>query len=297
MQLLDHAGRIGVARLVEFVAAPLARQPVLPVLDDGVERHLHLTVFRRDAEQFVLRRIVFLRLPQAPRPARHHGRRAGQAAVALDHVVEFRAVHEVVIDAAARLRADQDRGARRQAGFHFRDGRVVPQDAEALGRHEHRHGHVAVRLLQARDGAAVIEQAVLVLAQAVQDRLGVEALLDAVGDVAAAFLQDVLAVGRLERDGAAGARHAHLQVRRRQRVRVGRFADLECDLLRLRDDGGVVIARVARRAEAHVHHARRHRFDGQDPFVRAHLHAGAHALHRQRGRMARQRPDGRPRNE
>jgi len=161
MQLVDHALRVGEARGFHAVLAPLAAAPVLPVLHHGVQRRFHCTVAGGDAEQFVLRLVTLLGLPQAPSPARHHRRAASQFAVTAHHVVEFRSVDEVIINPASRFRTNDQRmrsGGNADVDIGHRS--VIPQDAKTGGRYQHRYGHVAIGLLQVHAVAVVVEQAV-----------------------------------------------------------------------------------------------------------------------------------------
>ncbi len=54
VDVIQHLLRIRITCCVEFMASPLVRQPVLPVLDDIVDRDLPSSHFGKSTYKFVL---------------------------------------------------------------------------------------------------------------------------------------------------------------------------------------------------------------------------------------------------
>ena len=67
--------------------------------------NLQVAIFLRHAQQFLLRLVAVLALPEAVGPFAEHWRRPGQFAIAGDDLVELRAVEEVVVDRRRPLRS------------------------------------------------------------------------------------------------------------------------------------------------------------------------------------------------
>ncbi len=120
---LHPAVGVGEARGVEAVRAPRVLRPVEPVLHDVVEGDAAGAEAVHRVEALLLRLVALPALPEAEGPPRHHRRLAGEAPVAGDHVVEGRAVGEVVVDAVAHLRPEGRRALLR---------RRLPREAHRL---------------------------------------------------------------------------------------------------------------------------------------------------------------------
>ena len=110
VDVVQHLFRIRIAGRVELVAPPLVRQPVLPVLDDVVDRNLPLAELREGAHQLVLGSIALPALPEAEGPLRIQGGLAGEGAVAADNLVIIGARHEVEVQLGLELRPEAQAG-------------------------------------------------------------------------------------------------------------------------------------------------------------------------------------------
>ena len=110
VDVVQHLFRIRIAGRVELVAPPLVRQPVLPVLDDVVDRNLPLAELRERAHEFLLRGIALPALPEAEGPLRIQGGLAGEGAVAADNLVIIGTRHEVEVQLGLELRPEAQAG-------------------------------------------------------------------------------------------------------------------------------------------------------------------------------------------
>ena len=169
-----------------------------------------------DGENLVEGGVTVFGLDEAVGPARQHGSVAGEVAVLVDDVVHLRAVEDEVVDAVAGdgIEGELEGEAVVDVGV----GGGVPNDSVALGGEEKGDGHVGVVLGDFDGGAAIVEHAALVLAEAVEGFGGVgpETVDDVEGGVAVegdgrvgagdavAFAEKGLVVGSREGEVAAG---------------------------------------------------------------------------------------------
>ena len=72
--------------------------PPEPVLHNGVERDVLLTVAVRDFKHLILRNVPVLRLKKAIRPLRQHWSMPGKVPILVDESVHLRTVDEVIVD-------------------------------------------------------------------------------------------------------------------------------------------------------------------------------------------------------
>jgi hypothetical protein len=179
-QLAHHRRRVGPLRRVEL---PLAQvRPVEEVADDGVQRQPAPGVLAGDAEELLLGAVAQLALPEAGGPLRQHGGVPGGRRVA-PHGLRGPPGRDPVVDLPGAV----GHPARAVPGqLHPPDRGVVPQKRVAPVGGQHRDGDLGVALHQVEDGALLVQQAVLVLAEPVQPLALVrrEALLQAVVAVA-----------------------------------------------------------------------------------------------------------------
>ena len=165
VKLAGHAERVRETHRVERLLAPGVASPRLPVQHDAVQRQPTTAVLAGDGEQVRLALIPLLRLHVAEGPPREHGRRPGQRPELSHDLVEARPEHHVVVqllvDVAPEIRPEGVVVESDQRG-------AVEEDAVAAGRHEDRHGHLEVLLVEVLVLAAEVEHALLVRAQPVQ---------------------------------------------------------------------------------------------------------------------------------
>ena len=170
--VLNHLLTVGKILRQEVHRVPqVVRAPVLPVLDDTVERHLQRTILIDDGLRFLSRLIALLRLPEAVRPQREHRHVARQLAHQGNDTVGRATIHKVVVDALPCLR-----GKRHALGIVLKHrGRVVlPVDTIALDRLQHILEVLQVRLFHAFLQSATVQLAVLHGTQAVDGLVLVE---------------------------------------------------------------------------------------------------------------------------
>ena len=98
---------VDVAGILEFHGVPvLVAAPVLPVLDDSIQRNFQLPVFVYDFAQFVRTFVAFAALPEAQCPERIQRGLSGQVAYSGYDSVGVAAVDEVVVGTVAYFRVE-----------------------------------------------------------------------------------------------------------------------------------------------------------------------------------------------
>ncbi len=97
VDVVHHLFGIGIARLIEDVAPPLVVFPVLPVLDDVVDRDVAAAEFGERPDHFILRGIALPALPEAQHPFGHHRGLTGQLSVAADHTVIVATPNQIIV--------------------------------------------------------------------------------------------------------------------------------------------------------------------------------------------------------
>ena len=136
------------------MASPLVLLPVMPVLDDVVNRNLPLAELRKRAHELVLRGIALAALPEAEGPLRIQRGLAGEGAVAADDLVIVVARHEVEV----------------QLGLEFRPEAQALLLLHALGHGDLQAevGNTAVGLPEHLDGLALADLEMDLVAEAVR---------------------------------------------------------------------------------------------------------------------------------
>src|SRR5271170_7536770 len=103
MKLVDHALGVGIIFVENEFAFAI---PPEPVLDNVVDWDVQIAILFGHTENFFLRLVAVLALPETVGPAAKHGRLSGQIAVAGDNFVEIGAVEKVIIDYVGDLGTD-----------------------------------------------------------------------------------------------------------------------------------------------------------------------------------------------
>ena len=172
VQRPQRAGDVGVRPqvLVGVVGIALVLPPE-PVLHHDVQRHVLAAVLAGDIEQLLRRLVAILRLEEPVGPLAEQRRVSGDVAVLMDHRIDFRAVDEVVVDGIGGVGRELELGG--EAVVEPGPRRRVPKDAVSIGTDQQRHRDVRVRLAQLHHRSAIVEHAILVLAQPVQPLAGV----------------------------------------------------------------------------------------------------------------------------
>src|SRR5262249_40179883 len=98
MDGLDHSGRVRIASKVKLVRTPttlgrclIQRRPVLPVLNDAIQRDPAFAIFGNYSQKLLLCPVSLARLPESPGPLAKHWRGAGEPAIARDGFIGCRA--------------------------------------------------------------------------------------------------------------------------------------------------------------------------------------------------------------
>ena len=103
---VEHGLRIGEARRLKLVRAPLVLHPVVPVLHDVVDRNLALAELSECADDFIGGLVALTTLPEAQHPLRIDGSLTCQRAITRDNLVSILTSDEVVVHILRHLRPD-----------------------------------------------------------------------------------------------------------------------------------------------------------------------------------------------
>ena len=163
LQFRDHRPGVGPLLRVELPVALAG--PVEVVGDDHRQRQPAPLVLTRDAEQLVLGLVTELALPEARGPFREHRRAPGRLAVLAEQVRGIVGGGDPVVPLPGGLGHP---AGDRDAQLDPADARVVPEQAVAEVGDEERDADLGVALHELDDGALLVEQAVLVLAEPVE---------------------------------------------------------------------------------------------------------------------------------
>ena len=250
MDAIEHLFRLGEAGVQELHGVPVVVvfAPVLPVLNDAVERDMELTVFLDDFEELGLRLVAFAALPEPERPERLHRAVAGELAHLRDDAVGGASEHEVVVQVFAVL---EHEGQHVVLFLELAAGGIVQENAVSFHRLEHRDGDEAIALMDRELAAALGEFVVLRLAKPVNLLVGIHAELGRNGlrlpagilngshfeRFGGVFGEQARAVRPGERDRACFAVQHHTQNGGFRRDCGVCPVDFNLDLFRLEDDG------------------------------------------------------------
>src|ERR1019366_2871273 len=122
----DPTDGVGETHGIKSMAPPLIQAPVLPVLNDVVERNPALAEAVHHIKARLLGFVSLPALPEPECPLRDHHRLAREIPHAGDHLVNRRAIDEVIVDAASNL-APERCGLRFLSGsfpIEFENGRA-----------------------------------------------------------------------------------------------------------------------------------------------------------------------------
>ena len=163
VKLVDHGFRIKIVLVKDEFSLAV---PPEPVLHDVVDGDVQIAILLGDSQDFVLRFVAVLALPESVGPFAEHGSLSGQLAVSGDDLVELGSVEKVVVDNVGHFRTDVQiicEPVVEPAARH-----VVPEDPVAFARYHQRDGDVAVVLNDVDRLAAIIPHAGLVLSEAIE---------------------------------------------------------------------------------------------------------------------------------
>ena len=108
VHLINHPLAVGVFLSQEIHGVPqVVRAPILPVLDDAIERNLQLTVFIDHTKQFRSTLVAFLALPETVSPQWEHRHIARKMTHLGNHTVSRTAIHKIIVLAVAHLRGER----------------------------------------------------------------------------------------------------------------------------------------------------------------------------------------------
>ncbi len=103
MELIHHCFGVRIILVEDMLALPI---PPEPILYDVVGRNVQLPVFPSDFQNFLLRSVPVLALPETISPFAEHGRLPGQFAVGGNDLVQIGAVEEVIVDVVGHFGTD-----------------------------------------------------------------------------------------------------------------------------------------------------------------------------------------------
>ena len=103
VNLIKHLLGIGIARSLKPVASPLILGPVVPVLDNVVDRNMALAEFCQRAFNLILRLITLTALPEAQHPLGIETGLSCQRAIAGNNLIEILACDEIIVHILGHL--------------------------------------------------------------------------------------------------------------------------------------------------------------------------------------------------
>src|SRR5580692_8220861 len=103
MQLGHHLRRIWIIALVEPQCVPAVLSPVLPVLDQDVDRDLPFAKFGSRIQNLLLAGVALAALPETVCPTWQQRSSTGQIPILSNHLGRFRSIEKVVINAFTHL--------------------------------------------------------------------------------------------------------------------------------------------------------------------------------------------------
>ena len=109
VELIHHCLGIGVVALVKLHGVPAVLAPVLPVLDQGVNRKVAFAELHSNVQDFLLGMISLPALPESIHPLGKHRRFAGELTIIGNDLIQLRAVEKVVINSLPHLGAESGR--------------------------------------------------------------------------------------------------------------------------------------------------------------------------------------------
>ena len=105
MDFIHHLLGIWKIRVQKLHGVPMeVVAPILPVLNNAVQRNFQLAVLFDNTNYFVLAFIAFSALPVTVSPQRQHRHLPRQVPHLSNHPISITAVHKIIIDAIADIR-------------------------------------------------------------------------------------------------------------------------------------------------------------------------------------------------
>ena len=176
VHLVDHA--LGIAKLIveELHSVPcVVGAPVLPVLDDAVERYAQFAVAAHHLEQFALTLVALAALVETIGPQGKHGHLTCEVTHLGNHAIGIAAIYEIVVNGRAHLALEHHLSTHALVGGDESGGRVVvPIDAVSLDALEHVGIVLEVALLHAAVFATLRHLAILQEAYAIDTLIGID---------------------------------------------------------------------------------------------------------------------------
>src|SRR5690554_3979480 len=106
MHIVDHLLWIVKFFIEEFHGIPeVVVAPITPVLDNAIERHAQIAIFADNTNGFILSFVALPALPVTISPQGKHGHLPGKFAHLGNYPVGIFAIHKIIVDAIANLRA------------------------------------------------------------------------------------------------------------------------------------------------------------------------------------------------
>ena len=141
VELVYHSLGVGIVLIEDVLTFAV---PPEPVLDNGIGRQVQVAVLLRYAEDFCLRLVAVLTLPEAVRPPAKQRGGASEFTIGSDDFVEFGPVYEVVINRIGNFGADIHHVHKPVVEAGTRS--IVPKDSIAIGGEQRWYGDICVLL-------------------------------------------------------------------------------------------------------------------------------------------------------
>ena len=103
---VEHGLWVGKARGLKLMTSPVGQWPIVPVLNDIVDRYVPFPEFRQRALDILATLVTFSTLPESQHPFRIERSLAGERTVSADDVVHIVAGDKIVVHVTAHFAPD-----------------------------------------------------------------------------------------------------------------------------------------------------------------------------------------------
>ena len=108
MDILHHLLRIIESRILKIHRIPqIVMPPILPILNNTIQRNTQFTIFTNNVYHFLLALISFFTLPVTISPQRKHRCLPGQAAYLCYYTIGILPIHEIIVYTVTYFRTER----------------------------------------------------------------------------------------------------------------------------------------------------------------------------------------------